>query len=269
MKNHPNRPAASRRADRRLPTLIRGALAAAVLAAGSVHAQTAAELIERGKDPDERLKPETALEFYLPAYKLDPENPDLLVRIARQYRHLMADVSSREEKIKLGKMALDFSKQAAAAGPKSSSAQVDIAITYGKMLPLLGSKEKLEASKAIKASADRALALDSHNDTAWYLLGRWHVGMTELTGVRRTAAQMMYGEIPTSTYEAAIQCFEKGKQCAPTRPMHTVELGITFVKMGKLDEGKAQLQRGLSMPNTDKDDPQIKDRGKEALHSIR
>lgn len=269
MKNQTHRPGASRRADCRLPAFVLAAVAAAFLAAGPVRAQTAAELIERGKEPDEHLKPEAALEAYLPAYKLDPDNPDLLVRIARQYRHLMADTSSREEKIKLGKTALDFSKRAAAAGPKSSAAQVDVAISYGKMLELLGSKEKLEASKVIKASAERALALDSHNDTAWYLLGRWHVGMTELNGMRRTAAQMMYGEIPTSTYEAAAECFEKGKQCAPSRPMHTVELGITFVKMGKLDEGKVLLKRGLAMPNTDKDDPQIKDRGKEALHSIR
>jgi hypothetical protein len=35
------------------------------------------------------LKASEALDFYLAAEKLDPKNASLLVRIARQYRHLI------------------------------------------------------------------------------------------------------------------------------------------------------------------------------------
>ena len=41
-----------------------------------------------------------ALKFYLPAEQLEPKNPRT-VRIARQYRHLVSDVSSKEEKLRL------------------------------------------------------------------------------------------------------------------------------------------------------------------------
>ena len=64
-------------------------------------------------------------------------------------------------------------------------AQLAIAITHGKMLAYLGNKEKAAASPIIKASADKALALDPKNDTAWYILGRWHRALADIGSVKR------------------------------------------------------------------------------------
>ena len=52
----------------------------------------------QGDQLDKRLQAKEALEIYLPANKLEPDNVDLLVRIARQYRHLMSDTSSKQGK---------------------------------------------------------------------------------------------------------------------------------------------------------------------------
>ena len=69
-------------------------------------AQNAAALIEKGGRFDEQLKEKEALECYLPANRLEPDNVDLLVRIARQYRHLMSDTTSKMEKLRLGNISL-------------------------------------------------------------------------------------------------------------------------------------------------------------------
>jgi hypothetical protein len=51
--------------------------------------------------------------------------------------------------------------------------------------------------------------------------------------------------------------------------MHQVELGRAYAQMGKIAEAKRYLTRGLSMPNTDKDDPEVKERGREVLAKLR
>jgi hypothetical protein len=39
--------------------------------------------------------------------------------------------------------------------------------------------------------------------------------------------------------------------------------------MGKFDEAKRFISKGLAMPNTDKDDPDTKDQGRQLLAKLR
>ena len=80
--------------------LMRSALAAliflllatpVVLPAKVLPGESEDELVQQGAVCDKKLDAQQALTFYLPAEKLDPRNPLILVPIARQYRHLMAD----------------------------------------------------------------------------------------------------------------------------------------------------------------------------------
>src|SRR5436853_2320154 len=134
-------------------------------------AESPDDLIEKGKVFDRRFQANDALVLYLSAEKAEPKNPDLLVRIARQYRYLMTDASDTQEKLRLGHIALDYSERAAACGPKDCDAQLAPAITLGKMLPYMPTKEQVSASPKIKESVEKALEVDSHNDTAWHVLG--------------------------------------------------------------------------------------------------
>jgi hypothetical protein len=108
------------------------------------------DLIKSGDDLDLKLKASEALDFYLAAEKLDPKNASLLVRIARQYRHLMADATTREEKLRLGGIGLDYAQRAAALAPNDSEAQLSPAISYGKLVPLQGIKEQTEAARRVR-----------------------------------------------------------------------------------------------------------------------
>ena len=63
-------------------------------------AESADNLIDKGKVFDRKFQANEALPLYLAAEKLEPKNPDLLVRIARQYRYLMTDASETKEKLR-------------------------------------------------------------------------------------------------------------------------------------------------------------------------
>ena len=109
-------------------------------------------LIAKGDQFDQRLQAKEALEVYLPANKLEPNNVKLLVCIARQYRHLMSDTSSKQEKLRLGNVSLEFATRAAALAPNNAEAQLSPAISLGKMLPFMSSKDQVKASPRIKAA---------------------------------------------------------------------------------------------------------------------
>src|SRR4030095_10438032 len=84
---------------------------ALVLASSGAGAESAEELIQKGDVFYDKLQPAEALKFYLPAEKLDSNNVRLLVRIARQYRHLMSDVTKVNEKWQFGTSAEDYAER--------------------------------------------------------------------------------------------------------------------------------------------------------------
>ena len=81
------------------------------LAGGVARGETAEALIAKGDLCNQRLQTREALQYYLPADKLQPNNAALLVRIARQYRHLMSDTSSPKEKLRLRRISLGFAQR--------------------------------------------------------------------------------------------------------------------------------------------------------------
>jgi len=249
-------------------TLIRAIATALVLAAPAAVAQTVPAYVAKGDVSDRAFKPDDALKSYLPAEKLEPDNVDLLLRIARQYRHLMADATTVAEKLKFGRLALAYGNRAAVLGPGDSEAQLSPAITYGKMLPYMGKKEQVEASPKIKAAADRALKLDRRNDSAWHVLGRWHQSLANVNGLKRGFGEVLYGKLPVGTNAESIKCFEKAIAINPRRLRHYIEEGRTYAQMGDNATAKRFLNKGMAMPNVEKDDPELKARGREALAKI-
>ena len=246
------------------------ALLATFLFNGSaLRAESAAELIRKGDVCSQKLDEAGALKCYLPAEKMEPANVALLVSIARQYRHSMNAASTDEDKQRFGRTAVEYSQRAVALNPNSADAQLALAISYGKILPFEGNRQKAEHSKQIKEAVDKALRLNPHNDLAWHVLGRWHKTISGLNVVMRTFAQIAYGTPPEATNEDAVKCFEKAIELNPNRLMHYIELGMTYGQMGETVTAKRYLEKGLAMPSEDKDDPDFKMHGREALAKLR
>src|SRR5436190_18899555 len=112
-----------------LQNTLSAALALAVASTG-IGAESAEELIQKGDVFYAKLQATEALKFYLPAEKLDPNNVRLLVRIAREYRHLMSDATIASEKLELGNTAVDYAQRAVALAPNDPQAQLALAISY-------------------------------------------------------------------------------------------------------------------------------------------
>jgi len=244
--------------------------AALVLARTSTgaDAEMARELIQKGDVFYAKLQAAESLKFYLPAEKLDPNNVRLLVRIAREYRHLMSDATNVSEKLQLGTTALDYAQRAVALAPNDPETQLAVAISYGKMLPLEETKQRIANSRLIKIAVDKVIALDPTNDLAWHVLGRWYLALAEVSTLKRILAQIAYGKLPPAKYEDAVRCFEKAIALNPNRLMHCIELGRTYAQMGRDADARKFITRGLAMPETEKDDPETKKLGRQILKKL-
>ena len=241
---------------------------ALALASTGTGAESARELIQEGDVFYAKLQAAEALKFYLPAEKLDPNNVRLLVRIAREYRHLMSDATNATEKRQLGNTAVDYARRAAALAPNDPETHLAVAISYGKMLPIEGTKQQIASSRLIKIAADKVIALDPNNDLAWQILGRWYLALADVGTVKRALAAVAYG-LPPATYEDAVCCFEKAITLNPNRLMHYIELGRSYAQMGRDADARKFITKGLAMPDTEKDDPETKNLGRQILKKLR
>jgi tetratricopeptide (TPR) repeat protein len=116
---------------------------------------------------------------------------------------------------------------------------------------------------------DKSIELDPKKDFAWHILGGWHQRLAELGTVKRALAKMLYGEMPPASNEEAVKCFEKAIELNPNRSIHHIELGRTYAQMGKSEEARKCIEKGLDMPNTGKDDQEVKQRGRETLEGLK
>ena len=180
----------------------------------------------------------------------------------------MADATTREEKLKLGGIGLGYAQRAAALAPNDSEAQLSPAISYGKLVPFQGIKEQMEAARRIKEAADKAIRLNPHNDLAWDVLGRWNKVLADVNGIKRALGSLIYGELPMGSNADAVVCFQKAIEINPNRLMHYIELGQTYAQMGKTADARRLIDKGLAMPDVEKDDPEIKRRGRETLAKL-
>ena len=228
-----------------------------------------ASVVKRGDELDAQLKTKEALAVYLEAEKLQPNDAELLHRIAKQYGESQNDVPSKDEKRSIGMKALDYSKRAIAADPKNAMAQLAVAVSYGRVTPYLDNKTKIAYSKLVKLHADKARELDPRgNDLVYHVLGAWNYELANLNSVLRAIAQLIYGKLPNASNEAAVENFKKAIELNPRRLANFVELGRAYAALGQEDEARTALEKGLSLPNRQRDDPETKNRARAALKKL-
>jgi Flp pilus assembly protein TadD len=99
-------------------------------------------------------------------------------------------------------------------------------------------------------------------------LGRWYLALADVGTVKRALAQVVYGKLPAAKYEDAARCFEKAIALNPNRLMHYIELGRTYAQMGRDVDARKLITKGLTMPETEKDDPETKNLGRQILKKL-
>lgn len=231
-------------------------------------ADSVRQLMRRGEALESQLRSEEALKVFQEAERQKPDNVKVLCKIAKQYSDLINDVHTPAEQKVRAQLALAYSKRAVALDPNESDANLVMAVSYCKLTPYITTRERVLLCDDIKNYAERAIALDPKSDYAYHLLGRWHQEVARISPLEKTIGQALYGKIPDASLDDALALLDKARKLRPDRLIHQLEYGRTLVMMGRVEEGRREINKGLAMPNREKDDPESKDRARRTLASV-
>jgi tetratricopeptide (TPR) repeat protein len=256
-------------------SLTRAALAVWLLAVSlPLAGQMAADHIRQGDEYYAQFDAAKALEEYLAAIKLEAGNYEALWKASRAYFDL-GDLTSQteanwaEKQKKLYTEAKNYAEQAIKANPDDTWGHFFRSAAMGKYALMLGKKEQINMSKAIKAEIEKAIALDASNDLAYHALGRWHRRMAEIGGAQRFFGGIIYGSIPKGTFEESEKYLKKAIELNPDYTNHHLELGRTYLAMKKPDLAAQEFQKVLELPNTTSKCPEYKKEAEAELAKLK
>ena len=238
------------------------------LASWGADAISTDELVKQGLEAERRMEPKAALELFERANALRPNDPFILQRISRQFSDSTVLTASPDEKRRLAEKALAYSQSAYEQAPRDPVNVLSLAICYGKLGLYGGAEEKVKNARMIKKYAEEALALDPNYDWAHHVLGRWHHEVAELGGTKRFLVKLFYGGLPTASFTESIKHLQRAVELAPDTVGHRIELGFAYRAAGRLEEARAELERGLELPAREIHDEPAKRRAREALAAM-
>jgi len=141
-------------------------------------------------------------------------------------------------------------RRAVQSNPDDSKGHLYLSIAVGKRALFEGGKRKIELSKEVKTEAEKTIALNAQEDTAYHVLGIWQREMATLNFILKNFAEFFYGDFPPASLADAEKNLRKATELAPTVVAHKVELGITLRVAKKTDEARTMLEAALTMPKT-------------------
>jgi tetratricopeptide (TPR) repeat protein len=250
------------------------ACAIAVLLAGPALAQTAAGHISEGDAAYAKFDDKAALEHYQAALGLEPNNYEALWKASRAMVDLAdvitaTDKDAKASQQKLYTDATALGEKAVAANPNDTWGHFQLAAANGKRLLMLGKKEQISASKAVRAEIDKALELDPSNHLAWHALGRWQRRMAEIGGAKRTFGSILYGSIPKGSFQESEKALRKAIELHPEFPVHYLELGRTLIEVDKTEEAAQAFQKAIDLPQVISKDPVVKAEAQAELDKLK
>ncbi len=131
-----------------------------------------------------------------------------------------------------------------------------------------GGARRLQFSRLIKESAEKALLLNPRHELACYVLASWHYELARLHPLKRGLAKMIYGTIPPASNAEAVKFFKQAIVLNPSRMASYVDLGLTYVELSDKTAARLMLTQGLALPDRERDDPQVRARAKKALAGL-
>lgn len=196
-----------------------------------------------------------------------PGRVDVLWRLVFTWADLGKAADDFDQRTEYYEKALTAAKTALAADSTSARAHFAMAVAQGRAALNAGTRERIQRSRAVKRHADRTIALDSTLAGAYHVRGRWHREVERLGFFQRIILKTVYGGLPESSYEQAVQDFRRAI-ALENEVFHHLELGKTYVEMDRPDAAREELQKALDMPSSDPFAPVYKKEARQLLEEM-
>lgn len=236
-----------------------------------VHALPPADSLQQAFDTTEALRTQRRFRDMLELlHRLQDEHPgnvNVLYRLAFTWSDLGKAAESERRAVHFFQQAVAVAGKALAADSTSAWAHFAMAVAQGRLALHASTRERVERSRAVKAHAERAIALDSTLAGAYHVRGRWHREAADLNFFQRAIVAAIYGGLPEASIDQAVADFRTAI-ALEDRAYHHLELGKTYLTIDRPDAARTQLREALDAPGADPFDPVYKREAHQLLDAL-
>jgi Flp pilus assembly protein TadD len=209
---------------------------------------------------------ESAIHVLKEADTTTPKSPEIDKRLSRLYARRIQEISDQAEKKADATLAVELGKKAVAKLPNDAEAHVGLAAAYGQLCWFVDDKTRVEYSKAIYQEVNKGLALDPDNDYGHLVLARWNFEMATLNPLLKGIAELVYGQFPPASTQAAITHFKKAIELNPSRVIHHAEYAKALEALGEKEKAREEWTKVTELKAVDAQDRLYQRIAAEHLH---
>ncbi|KAF2354329.1 Tetratricopeptide-like helical domain [Trinorchestia longiramus] len=198
-----------------------------------------------------------------------PDNAEVLWRLAKSCRS-MATLEEKRGNLDKKKEyifeAFVHAERSLAINAQNADTHKWYAITSGARGEYLGTRERIESGKVFKRHIDAALAFSPNDATLHHLLGRFCYEISGLTWLERRAAAALFGAVPESSYNEALQHFMSAEDLhASGWKENRLFIAKCLIKLEMEAEVSDWLEKALVLPAATADDMMVDEQVKQMM----
>ncbi len=225
------------------------------------------DIVELQKDAErlEVTSQEEAFTRYQEILKLQPLNVNALCKCSELCSTIGHRQAAKTAQINYFKAARRFAQTALKLDPNSSEANFAMCLAMGRIALISSGREKIEAVNDIKRYAEISIKNDPNNFKPYHALGKWHYEVSDLNGIERTAARLLYGGLPPATLKESIFYYEKSRMLNPEFTLNYLELARCYHRNNQNAKAIEMLNKLMTMLPKTQDDTRVREEGKKLM----
>jgi len=231
-------------------------------------AQDVNVLLRKADHLEDLKKENDAYKTYLEILKIYPNHLPALCKGSELCSVIGNRQAEKSSKLTYFREARRYAETALRINPAYPDANFVMAMAMGRMALVLSGREKVAAVNDIKKYAELAIRYDAKNFKAYHVLGKWHFEVSSLSSIERIAVKVLFGGMPSSSFNESIKFYEKSRSLKPDFILNYLEIAKAYHKNDQDGKAIEVLKRLQNIPVKMADDPRIKKEGYELMKKL-
>jgi len=231
-------------------------------------AQTETEWLRQAEKQEMSVNEEGAFESYKKVFRLNPHNYKALWKLSELCSRIGIRKSTVEAKKKFFEAGKTYAELAVKENPKGADGYYALSVAMGRLALASSGREKINAVKAIRNNAEKAIRLKPNHGLAWHVIGKWHYEVCNLNMFEKAGVKIIYGGLPPASLKESINAYENAKKYEHAFALNFLELAKAYNKDDQKTKAIALLKVLPTLPNIISDDIRIKKEGAVLLKEL-